>query len=384
MRYREPFTLYLRKLPSGKKIWYYQTYDKNNKRTSGFSTGKKSKTAAKAYCFDLLKRDELIPERRTRIKFDKYADNWWDWDKCEYLKYRMKRKTVTPSYAYTAKGILKNYILPNFEKYYLDEITSYHIESWLDTFPEKELSTATAKLSLAILKVMTKEAVRRGLIKNDVAKKVTALKVDSTPRGFLNHDEVNTLFDLDNKKEIWYDDISYYANLLSKSTGMRIGEILAVRGESLKTNYVRVDKQYKEKYGLTDTKSHYVREVIITDDLMEKLKELSTLNHNGFLFSLDGGKNPIGATKIRRSLKDALKKIGIDDEQRRERNICFHSWRHYFITTMRSYNINESKLRAMVGHSSRAMTEHYTHFSVEDFKEIQDVQKKIIDFKKVV
>ena len=49
MRYREPFTLFLRKLPSGKRIWYYQTYDKNNKRTSAFSTEKKSKAAAKVY-----------------------------------------------------------------------------------------------------------------------------------------------------------------------------------------------------------------------------------------------------------------------------------------------------------------------------------------------
>ncbi|MDC7227258.1 MAG: hypothetical protein PQJ61_10905 [Spirochaetales bacterium] len=83
MRYKEPFTLFLRKLPSGKRIWDYQTYDKNNKRTSAFSTGKKSKTAAKAYCFDLLKKDLLIPIRLRRISFKKYSENWWHWDECE-------------------------------------------------------------------------------------------------------------------------------------------------------------------------------------------------------------------------------------------------------------------------------------------------------------
>ena len=68
MRYREPFTLFLRKLPSGKKIWYYRTYDKYNKRTNAFSSEKKSKTAAKAYCFDLLKKDLLLREFQTRLR----------------------------------------------------------------------------------------------------------------------------------------------------------------------------------------------------------------------------------------------------------------------------------------------------------------------------
>jgi integrase len=383
MRYREPFTLFLRKLPSGKKIWYYQTYDKTNNRTCGFSTGKKSKTAAKAYCFDLLKKALLIPERRLSIKFEKFAKNWWDWENCVYLKYMRKRKTVTLSYANTAKGVLKNYIMPVFGNKNLHDISSYHIENWLDSFSDKGLSNATARLSLAILKVMLKEAVRRELISSSPAEAIRALKVDSVSRGVLNHYEVKKLFDLNHKEEIWIDDISYFANMLSACTGMRISEILAVRGECLEADYIRVDKQYNEKYGMTETKSHCVREVIIPEQLMLKLREVSETNCGGFLFSFDGGKKPVGPRKLRVSLVKALENIGIDDDKRKERNICFHSWRHYFNTTMRSNNIMDGKLRAMVGHSSPKMTEHYTHFSTEDFKDIQNVQNKIINFDKV-
>jgi len=164
---------------------------------------------------------------------------------------------------------------------------------------------------------------------------------------------------------------------------MRISEIMAVRGDCLETDYIRVDKQYNEKYGLTETKSHYVREVIIPEQLMLKLREFSEMNCGGFLFSFDGGKKPVGPRKLRVLLVKALEKIGIDDDKRKERNICFHSWRHYFNTTMRSNNIMDGKLRAMVGHSSPNMTEHYTHFSTEDFKDIQKVQNSIINLEKV-
>lgn len=46
---REPFTLYARTNASGKKVYYYRTYDKNGKRTTGRSTGLISRPAAKLF-----------------------------------------------------------------------------------------------------------------------------------------------------------------------------------------------------------------------------------------------------------------------------------------------------------------------------------------------
>ncbi|MDC7228528.1 MAG: tyrosine-type recombinase/integrase [Spirochaetales bacterium] len=383
MRYREPFTLYLRKLPSGKKIWYYQTYDKNNKRTCGFSTGTKSKTAAKSYCYDLLKRDALIPERLTRLSFNQYSETWWLWDKCEYLSYVRRRKTISESYASTARNMMEKHILPYFGKKQLKEITSYDIEKWLDTFAAQGLSNSTARLGLAFIKIMFKEAVRRQLIINDPAASIKPLKVESVTRGVLTQEEVTILFAENKRKEIWTDDIYYYGNILSACTGMRMGEIMAVRGEILFDDHILVDKQYTKKFGLTDTKSHHSRKVIIPDGLMKKLKEYAAQNSDGYIFSIDGGKTPVHVDTMRRSLFRALKEIGINDEERRKRNISFHSWRHYLNTAMRSNNIADGKLRAMIGHSSSKMTEHYTHFDTSDFKDIQKVQNNIINFAKV-
>ncbi len=79
------------------------------------------------------------------------------------------------------------------------------IENWLDSFADQGLSNATAKLSLAILNIMFKEAVRRELIIKNPAQTVRVLKVDSVHRGVLTHAEIKSIFDFNRKNEIWID-----------------------------------------------------------------------------------------------------------------------------------------------------------------------------------
>ena len=55
MRLKQPYSLYKRKLKSGKEVYYYQTYDEFGNRTSGKSTGQATKTAA-TQCQSVLRR----------------------------------------------------------------------------------------------------------------------------------------------------------------------------------------------------------------------------------------------------------------------------------------------------------------------------------------
>ncbi|MGL4981979.1 MAG: hypothetical protein ACRC4W_03840 [Treponemataceae bacterium] len=62
MRYRQPFTLFQKKLQSGTKIWYYSIYDQNNVRRQ-YSTGAKTKNQALKYCLEKFKNNSLpVPE----------------------------------------------------------------------------------------------------------------------------------------------------------------------------------------------------------------------------------------------------------------------------------------------------------------------------------
>lgn len=96
--------------------------------------------------------------------------------------------------------------------------------------------------------------------------------------------------------------------------------------------------------------------------------------YEGFVFSTDGGLRPIYYKDITRSLYSAMERIGITDEERHRRHLNFHGWRHFFNSTMRG-KIPDAILRQLTGHSTEEMTEHYSHFRLEDFKPIVAVEE---------
>lgn len=261
MRYREPFTVFPRKMKSGLVVWYYQTYDNNNRRTTARSTGQTLKGAARAYCNKLYKEDALIPNRGGNITFANYSVDWWEWDKCEYLKYRRSRRNLSQTYADAGKISVKNHLLPYFGKMRLEAITNYDIEKWLLTYAARGLTNLTANVNLTFLKIMLGDAVRRGFLDINPGAKVSPLKKDTRERDILSVDEVGRIFDYNSIDKIWKDRIYYLANLLSACTGMRVSEILAVRGETLFEDHIFVQKQYHHKYGLIPTKTKDTRQV---------------------------------------------------------------------------------------------------------------------------
>ena len=74
-------------------------------------------------------------------------------------------------------------------------------------------------------------------------------------------------------------------------------------------------------------------------------------------------------------LYNALENIEISPTEREERNITFHSWRHFYNTLMRG-KIHDAKLRRITGHKTLEMTEHYTKFSINDFQDVLQIQEE--------
>jgi hypothetical protein len=79
-----------------------------------------------------------------------------------------------------------------------------------------------------------------------------------------------------------------------------------------------------------------------------------------------------------KALAAGLSKIGIDEDEKKQRNLTPHAWRHFFNTTLRVNNVADAKTRAVIGHVTEQMTEHYTDFDTTTFTEIADVQDHIL------
>ena len=383
VRYREPFTVYPRKMSSGKVIWYYQTYDDSGKRTSAYSTGQTTKSAARHICQKLLREEKLLPDRGGRIKFGVYAKDWWDWDRCEYLKYKRSRRNISKSYANTGRLILKCHIMPYFKDMRMEDISVNDIETWLQSLVDSGQSNTSANHYLRFLRIMMTDAVRRDILKEDVSRKVLLLKKTDFTRGILPHETVHKIFDESNIPEYWPNIKCYYANLLSACTGMRMGEVRGLRFSDLGKGMVSITRQFHAKFGVTDTKNHRSREIPLPQTLIDTLLIMERKSDEEFVFSsIHNNGDPIHPTSISRALTAALVKAGMKEEDIKAKNITFHSWRHYFNTVMRSNNVSDSKLRAMTGHQSTTMTDHYTHYAAKDLLEIENVQTQILPFHK--
>jgi integrase len=65
-------------------------------------------------------------------------------------------------------------------------------------------------------------------------------------------------------------------------------------------------------------------------------------------------------------------------EERKKRNITFHSWRPFANTFLRARGISGEKVRQLIRHDSEEMTEHYSAFRVEDFKDVAKAQEALV------
>jgi integrase len=242
---------------------------------------------------------------------------------------------------------------------------------------KKELKPSSINLAYRTLRLMLGEAVYRKLIKTNPAYEVKELKIEETDRKILTLEEIRKLFPA-RWNTVWDNWTAYKANRLAACTGLRIGELRGLRGECVHSDYILVDGQYTRHGYTPNTKTKTSRNVPINPAVKREIDELIALNGEGYIFSDDGGVMPVRSELIERQLNKALERIGIDDTERKKRNLTFHAWRHFFNTFLRMANIADSKVQSVTGHKTLKMTEHYTHFDTRQFTEVRDAQTALL------
>ncbi len=387
-RFREDFTLYARKMLDGRSVWYYRTYTEDGRRTPGLSTGETSKTEARKRCNQLLKEGKLIPpETAERVRIPTLREwaereKWWRWDQCHYLRGQLARSdedkpAVSRRYADDALRDLTAYILPAHGARPLDKITPQDCEELLFQWQAKGLSKKSINNKASVYRIMMAEAERLGKIARNPWDRVESFKPAARPKGILTMDEARRLLNPATVKVVWGDnELTYCANLLAAVTACRLGEVLALKREDLFPDHIHVAGSWGRKYGLGKTKTKRVDDIPIPRFVHDAIDRWCAWE--GFVFSYCGGLQPAEPSRVNDALKAALEKIGIPAKERLRRNVSFHSWRAFANTFMRARGIADSKVRELTRHASQEMTEHYSAFRLEDFKDVREAQEELV------
>jgi integrase len=230
MKLHNDFTLYWRVVPSGKRVVYVYTYDEDGRRLHGKSTGETSLTAARLKCNRLLREGALVRKSGYVPTFAEYAADWWDWEKCDYLKKRRKRSNLTKKYADNSKWIMDKVLLPYFGKMRMDKITREVVEGFVDSFIQKKYRYTTLNSYFSILKTMLIEAEERKVIAHNPIAKMGKLINNRKEIQIVTQDEFKKLF-IGDWMRVWENDrIAYTANKLAALTGMRSAEVMGLKG----------------------------------------------------------------------------------------------------------------------------------------------------------
>ncbi len=381
-RYKEPFTLYVRKTSDGKSVFYYRTYDEDGRRTHGVSTGMSSAPAARNYCFKLFKAGKLVP--KPTETFEDYTEDFWVWGKCSYIErcnnLKKAKKSISREHARTERGYLVNHIRPYFGRKKLTSIQERDVEDLIIHLRKTTaLATGTINHILKIIKIIVTQALKDKLIYENPAKDVGYLDAQQQDRGVLRLDEVTTLLNPARIPEIWDGcTVTFAMNVVAATTGMRRGELLALMNRNVHSDYIEVTKSWGPITGVKKTtKTKDSRNVPIAPTVHGLLRDIMQGGPDDFTFSVDGGRKHYPENHILPRYYTALDRIGITKKERAERSLKFHSWRHFFNTMGMVMNIAPAKMRTVIGHKTSRMTDNYTHFRIEDFQEITDLQTRI-------
>jgi integrase len=381
------FTLFLRTYPNGKKVYFYYTYDGNGRRRGPWTTKSLTKTAARNYCHGLIKNGALIPDRRKAVTFGEYAAGFWD-KGSEYIERQESRRNITESYIAACRQSAANQIVPFFGDTPLEKITEQDVNGWLLGFKNrrvikggkelvKHYRNTTANTVLGTFTVMMSEAVRRGLISANPCEKVLRLKDDRKKLEILTAQEVLKLFP-DDYRAVWGDkEIVYAANRLASLTGMRIGEILGLRGEYVFDDYILVCGQYGKFGYVKRTKTKIDRKIPLMPEMIGLLRRLMSKNGGGFIFSQDGGASPVNHDYIYRGFFHALRTIGINNAEIKRRGLTLHGWRHFLNTELLQQGLTLEQVQGVTGHISKKSSALYTHIDARQITDVIKVQQAI-------
>lgn len=343
MRYKQPYSLYKRG-----KYWYFKTYSPNGIRTAGKTTGQTNKSNAKAYCDQLFLNGMLY---QPNITFGEYSKNFYDTNSLYFTTKALSAGSIKVYQHHFNKNIL-----PYFEKMKLVDITYTQLLQFQKYLVEvKNQSSSSVKLCMNILHPIINTAYKDQIIQKNPFEFIKGeFKYEKNDRDAFTLDEVIFLYE---SADDWLKNIILFAAL----TGMRISEILGLENSDIKQHkngflYIDIVRQkYQNK--ICAPKRSSIRQIPIIPEIAE------------LFYSAPG------ATVRRISVPFRLLKNQCEKSD--ERNLSFHSLRHFFITSAKAYNVAEVKVEVLAGHKLKEIKSVYTNFKVDDLTDILEWQNVI-------
>lgn len=249
----------------------------------------------------------------------------------------------------SSAGTIKQYaiILGQFEKSLdkpLEIVTRPDIIHYLNELMfEQKLSRTTVANILSVIKSFYSFMAQNEYIVVDPAKGVNAIKIDKKAPVYLTQQEVRDLI------ETAVDPRDRLVVKMLYATGVRVSELVNIRKSD-----IDFDRNTIKVFG----KGAKERVVLIPEAMSEVLRAFcKPLSNDDKLINLT-------TRTVQRDIHTLAARAGIT------KHVTPHKLRHSFATHMLQNGGNVVAIQKLLGHTSLNTTQIYTHYNVDDLKEM--------------
>ena len=324
-------------------------------------------------------KSATIPGTPDNIPLALFLSDFWDWEKSEYIREKQRAgQSIHKTHAEHGAFFVRKYWAPYFGNKRLGEVTRQDLRAFLSSLSRFNLAASTKNSIFKAGTTALRWAYAREYIPENIApEKAFSLFAanDTKPRQIITREQFRALMLAE-----WANPRQKLAFFVSALSGMRAGEVLALRREDLEENKILVRHSFNRADGLKAPKNGEARTVHFPfPQVLETMKESANANphKDGFIFWGRKPHQPMTRTGLLSGFRAALVKSGAMTAEE-ARGYVFHGLRHFFTAEMKSTGADARILQRQTGHKTLAMLEHYAnHETARDVLEIVNRQRAI-------
>jgi integrase len=301
-----------------------------------------------------------------------FLEKFWDYETSQYVKEKHAYgQTIGKRHCY--EQIRK---LNHWKEFFptstlLTDVTQQDLRKFQLKLKDKNLAAKTINFILCTGTVAFNWAAARGEITLNPATGLRKFSGQSKKRDILTPEEIEKIFSVK-----WKDERARVGNLLSMTTGMRAGEVAALRAEDILEDRLVIRHSWSFADGLKKPKNGEERIVPLLPKVRKELLKLlisSPYGNEGFVFYGVNPEKPMHIDALSRELTKAYIEIKLPENKKDnkkekvkirramiDRGICFHSWRHFYAANLAD-KVGIRQVQLATGHKTTAMAEHYAN-----------------------
>jgi len=282
----------------------------------------------------------------------------------DYLKFQ-KRYSLNTVRSYQDDLVqFFDYLQLQFGKLRLNEIGHSYVRSWLASLKERNISAKTLNRKISCLKSFFKYLIKTGELEQTPMSKVISPKVGKRLPEFIRIEDSAKLIDSLKNTDDWRSLNTRMLITIFYNTGIRLSELINLREE-------QIDFQKRQIKVLG--KGNKERLIPVSVELIAAIRDYIASKRKTFgkadqiLLVTEKGK------KMYPKYPYLVVKTFLAKEVQPLQKKSPHILRHSFATHLSNNGADLNAIKDLLGHSSLAATQVYTHNTIEKLK---DVHKK--------